>query len=437
MGMGMMMGGAGGDLATEVKTARANFWGNVCCCFCPALILLIVLSSLVGWMTANAKIFYAGFNWPYYPGMEMEGAVYLCGMSYDNILEDLYDDYYRQPLSFGDIWSTDLYVELTFYDLPTGEAHSQSLMALQDKVTNHYHHPYNASFDVSGDRMTVGANLMGVLPFLDLEDESIRQFWVAMNRAEAWCRNGIDSNADINMLMYAGASAEDVLEGTMPALELLGEGFMFGVENDLPGGMLEVLGKYYVEEYLKDQDDYRLVDIERLHENVPYSLLYAQLFTGINFEWDKEDVETVAQHPSFINQVGGLRAYVDRLLTVDTYDSAALDTAGYVAYKSAYVTGGSQFENFIDDDEDTNYDYDRGDLEDLQWMNYQMEFYGIMDALLNDLDKDNCEIEVRWALPVSAVNAAGEMWMESDGLGQLLHAIFKVFWYYPFDREFH
>jgi len=60
---------------------------------------------------------------------------------------------------------------------------------------------------------------------------------------------------------------------------------------------------------------------------------------------------------------------------------------------------------------------DRGDLEDLQWMNFQMEFYGILDGFLESLARDDCEVEIRWAVPVAAFNMAGEMWMESDYLG--------------------
>jgi len=40
-----------------------------------------------------------------------------------------------------------------------------------------------------------------------------------------------------------------------------------------------------------------------------------------------------------------------------------------------------------------------------------MRFYGILDALLADLDREGCEIEMRFAVPVSAFNAAGEMWI--------------------------
>jgi len=327
----------------------------------------------MGWAMANAKVIFMGFNWPYYPEMEMEGAVYMCGYRYQWILEELFDEYYKQPISYGDIWSTDLYVELTFYDLPTGEAHATSLRALQDEVTNHYYRPINASFDVSGDRMTVGANMMGILPEFDLDDEAVRQFWVAMNRGEAWCNNGLDTLADINMLFYAGASAEDILEGTMPALELLGEGFMMGIENDIPGGLTRTLGKYYVEEWMKDQPEYKLVDIERLHDNVPYSILYAELFSGMNMDWDKDDIEVVAQHPYLIDTAAGLRSYVDKLLTTDTYDATALDTAGYVAYKSAYVAGSTDFDSYTSraNDEDSVWEgVDRGHLEDLEWMNY-------------------------------------------------------------------
>ena len=83
------------DVAGELKKWRGNFWGNFCCCTCPLTILLIVLSSIIGYFNANAKIFYVGFNWPYYPGGEFEGAIYLCGHRYDDIVEDLFEDYYR------------------------------------------------------------------------------------------------------------------------------------------------------------------------------------------------------------------------------------------------------------------------------------------------------------------------------------------------------
>lgn len=280
---------------------------------------------------------------------------------------------------------------------------------------------------------------MGFFPYLNLEEDDVRQLWVAMNRAEAWCNADMSiRSADINMMMQTGATAEDILDGSMPALELLGEGFIFGVENDIPGGMAETLAMYFVEEWLKDQDEYRLLDIDTLQENVPYSLLYAELFTGVNVDWCTDDMEVVAAHPSLIDTANGLRSYADKVLKAYTYDAEALDTAGFISYKSAYEAGTTDFENYVgSNDDDTVYEGDRGELEDLQWMNYQMEFYGILDGMLQGLDRDDCEIEVRFAMPVSAVNLAGEMWMESDGLGQLLHAMFKIFVYYPFDREFH
>ena len=65
-----------------------------------------------------------------------------------------------------------------------------------------------------------------------------------------------------------------------------------------------------------------------------------------------------------------------------------------------------------------------------------MEMFGILNAMFPAMDEDG-EIYFRFALPVSSFNVAGEACMESEGLGNLLHALFKIFIYYPFDREFH
>lgn len=156
----------------------------------------------------------------------------------------------------------------------------------------------------------------------------------------------------------------------------------------------------------------------------------------MNLYWPIADVEAVAQHPLFIDTQQGFRAYFDKLLTTDTFDSTAMDTAGYVNYVSAYESGTSNWEAFINDDEDTSFEDTRGrtELRELEWLNFQMEFYGIINAMLPEMS-DNY-IDWRVALPVSSFNIAGEGTLQSDGLGAALHALFKIMIYYPFDRYF-
>lgn len=127
---------------------------------------------------------------------------------------------------------------------------------------------------------------------------------------------------------------------------------------------------------------------------------------------------------------------VDKWLTTDTFDPTALDSAGYVSYVSAYESGTTAFDPFFLDDEDTEYMYRAAETEDYDWMNFQMEFYGILNGMMPEMDEDT-EICFRWALPVSNINLAGEMYMESEGGNKLLHTLFKIFIYYPFDRMFH
>ena len=316
-------------------------------------------------------------------------------------------------------------------------------------MTHHYAHAYNVSFDITGsDTMTVGANAMGVIPHIEMDDPATRQLWIAMNRAEAWCNEDLIADAEVSVGIVTGASARDLLDGDsdgpIPGLEILGDGFAAYVGNHLPGGMLKEFAMYYAEEYMKDQDEYRLVDLERLQDQVPYSILYTYIMTGMNWYWCDDDVETVAAHPSLASTFNGMRAYADKVLTWDTFDPTALDTAGYVSYVSAYESGTTVWDQFFDDDDGTELDDSctsctgtRGDqTSDLEWYNYQMEMYGILNAMLPAMDEDG-EIYFRFALPVAAYNLAGEACMESEGLGNLLHALFKIFVYYPFDRQFH
>lgn len=129
-----------------------------------------------------------------------------------------------------------------------------------------------------------------------------------------------------------------------------------------------------------------------------------------------------------------------------------MNVDGYIAYVSAYESGSTTWDQYFDDDDETFYDpsedgqspsnFDTLDFladtrsdDDLMWMNYQMEFYGILNAMMPQMDDDG-EVYIRWALPVAAYNAAGEICIESEGLGPLIHALFKIFIYYPFDREY-
>lgn len=209
------------------------------------------------------------------PDTKMEASMYLCGWQYDRIVEQLYDGYYRHALSLGEVWSTDLYVEIEL-EVANAETYRDRLLDLQDRVTNKYYKPINISIEISGaDTMTFGFNAMGVLPYLDLTEESLLQFYMAMDRAETWCNEDMYANAEVDMAMYMGASIEELYEGVDPGLEILGDGMAFMIGNYLPGGMLEAFAKSYVEEWIKDEEDYKALDIETLQKNVPYSVLYA------------------------------------------------------------------------------------------------------------------------------------------------------------------
>ena len=102
----------------------------------------------------------------------------------------------------------------------------------------------------------------------------------------------------------------------------------------------------------------------------------------------------------------GLRTAVDQAFTVDTYDADAMDIAGYVAYTSAYEGAVSDWNAYYADDEDAKEDDDYYnnrlyedfvDL-DMQWMDYQMELFGILNAMLIDIDND---ITLSWATPTT------------------------------------
>jgi len=122
-----------------------------------------------------------------------------------------------------------------------------------------------------------------------------------------------------------------------------------------------------------------------------------------------------------------------------------MNVDGYIAYVSAYESGSTTWDQYFDDDEETFYDPAETDYkdwmdesradDDLMWMNYQMEFYGILNAMMPEMDDDG-DVYIRWALPVAAYSMAGEICIESEGLGALMHALFKVMIYYPFDREY-
>ena len=64
MGMrGMMMGG-GPDLAEQVKNQKRAHWCCKLCCELPVIIVMIVLSSIIGYLNSNVKVFYMAFNLP-------------------------------------------------------------------------------------------------------------------------------------------------------------------------------------------------------------------------------------------------------------------------------------------------------------------------------------------------------------------------------------
>ena len=58
-----------------------------------------------------------------------------------------------------------------------------------------------------------------------------------------------------------------------------------------------------------------------------------------------------------------------------------------------------------------------------------MELYGILNAALPDIDDEAC---LTWATPRTHYRLAGELSVSGDGLGAALHALFKVFFYYPY-----
>jgi len=234
-GMKMPMGGAGGG--DKLKETKRNCMVWCCLCTMPLLILLIVLSSYLAWMDANMRGYMMAFNMPQYPGTTVESYTYMCGADYDDIVEDLFDMYYKQPMSMGRNWHTDFYLEVEF-DVNGAETYRDRFMALQDKATNYMWHPYNVSFDITGDTLTAGANFMGVFPEIDVTDEVTRQWYTAFDRAEAWCNDDITATAEVAMGFHLGATAEDILMGTEPILETYGEGWGAGVGFFVPGQML-------------------------------------------------------------------------------------------------------------------------------------------------------------------------------------------------------
>jgi hypothetical protein len=51
--------------------------------------------------------------------MEMEGAIYLCGPSYNSIIDDLYDDYYKNPIVIPPNWLKFQDYQYPFFTFPS------------------------------------------------------------------------------------------------------------------------------------------------------------------------------------------------------------------------------------------------------------------------------------------------------------------------------
>ena len=160
---------------------------------------MIALSAIIGYLNANAKVFYVAFNYPTYIGSYAGGSVHLCGSTYDSIADRLFEDYYRSPLAMGglspmgdegtdydDIQRSDLYVEIDI-DVANSDTYAERLGALQDKVTNYYHHSINVTLDDGVGGLTIGFNVMGALEALDLDSGDTGGMLSTLRRAKAWC----------------------------------------------------------------------------------------------------------------------------------------------------------------------------------------------------------------------------------------------------------
>jgi len=132
------------------------------------------------------------------------------------------------------------------------------------------------------------------------------------------------------MGIVAGASFDDIMNSADPALNLIGDGFGAYVGNYIPEEIMIAMKEWFVFDGGLDLGD----EFDDLASSLV--AINPEIMIGAHAMWDMSDIEELAENPMFSGTYAGLRSAADLAFTVDTYDAAAMNIAGYVSYTSAY-----------------------------------------------------------------------------------------------------